>query len=90
MRRSHCNRLTPQTSYLPPRPTIPDFIATALVKPRATLSGRAATHQMAEDFRSLGGQTRDDLIRLGWTAAQVDALSAAAIVKAQALAGPSL
>lgn len=92
MRRSTCNRLPGRTSFLPARPAIPAFIDSALIKPRAGLPSSAATSQMAEDFRATGaaGLTRDDLLRLGWTSEQIDELSLAAIVKAQALAGPAL
>jgi len=92
MRRSTCNRLPGRPSFLPAQPTIPAFIDSALVKPRAGLAGHSAVSQLAEDFRATGpaGLTRDDLLRLGWTAEQIDNLAHAAIVKAQALAGPAL
>jgi hypothetical protein len=92
MRRSTCNRL-PGLSRPPAAvPSIPPYIKTALIAPRAGMAAAAAKLQMAEDFRATGpsGLTRDDLIRLGWTPAQIDSLSGAAVLKAQELAGPQL
>jgi hypothetical protein len=54
---------------------------------RAALSDRAATAQMADDFRVMIAQKgcveRDDLELLGWRPAQIDGLGPAARLRAQ-------
>lgn len=94
MRRSSCNRLPGIPSFIAPQATVPGFIDSALTKPRASLEGKSATRQMAEDMRQAGhregGVTRDDLSRMGWTALQIDQHAAAANIQAQALAGATL
>jgi hypothetical protein len=86
----HCNRLPGTASARPQLIVIAGFIDSALIKPRAGMSESAALRQMADDFRTLQGPTRADLMALGWTGRQIDELSMPAIVKAQALAGPAL
>ena len=94
MRRSACNRLPPLASPLRPQPAIPAYIDTALVRPRAGLTGTAAVRQLAEDFRQAayraGGVSHDDLALLGWTGAQLTEHAVAANLLAQQLAGASL
>lgn len=79
---------------LRPLPTVPAFIATALVAPRAKLSDGEATRQMADDMRQAayreGGVTRESLLLLGYTGAQIERLAATARRHAQAAAGMSL
>lgn len=91
MRRSACNTLKSGRSSLSPTITIPAFIDSALVPPRATLSGNTATRCMAEDMRQAsqreGGLSRDDLLLLGWTSTQIDTIVPAARRRAQALIG---
>ena len=93
MRRRNCNRL-PASSTLQPAITVSSLIDSALVRPRASLTGHKATAQMAEDMRQgghrEGGVTERDLELLGWTAAQVRDLAAAANIRAQSLAGASV
>jgi hypothetical protein len=93
-RRSRCNRLTPAPSILPAQATVPGYIATALVAPRAGLKGAAATAQMAEDMRQAGhregGITEGDLQLLGWTKGQIAEIGAAANIRAQQLAGATV
>lgn len=90
MRRSTCNRLTPGRSFLAAAPSIPSFIATSFVKPRAAMSPAEATRQMAEDMRAAayreGGISQDELETLGFTLAQIKTLGAAARQRAQLLA----
>jgi hypothetical protein len=94
MRRSHCNTLPGLSRILPSQPSIPSFIATALVAPRATLPTGAAKRQMAEDMRQAsqreGGISRDDLQLLGWTPLQIDTLAPAARQLAQSMSGMSI
>ncbi|MHC2241520.1 hypothetical protein [Bradyrhizobium elkanii] len=94
MRRTSCNRL-PAASRAPTiQPTVPDYIDTALVKPRSPLSPSETVKRMADDMRAAsyreGGITEDDLERLGFTRAQIKAHAADARVLAHQLAGPSL
>lgn len=90
----HCNRLP--AAKLAPAPyfTVPDFIDSALVSPRAALAPTAAVKRMADDMRQAdyreGGITEDDLARLGWTSGQIKTLGADARAMAQMLAGASL
>lgn len=94
MRRSACNRLPAVRRLLPAQASIPAFIDTAFVKPRAGLTGSAAVRQLAEDFRQgahrEGGVSRDDLAVMGWTKAQLDAHAADANARAQQLSGATL
>lgn len=94
MRRSSCNRLSSRPSFLPSQPSIPAFIDSALVKPRAAMTGAAAVRQLADDFRQAyhreGGVDSLHLKALGWTAAQLIEYGDAANVRAQALAGAAL
>lgn len=84
-------RLPGVTTTFQPQPTIPCYIATSFVKPRAGLPDDVAKRQMASDMREAshreGGMTRDDLKLLGWTGAQIDRLGDAARVRAQAMSG---
>ena len=90
MRRRYCNKLTP-ISTLRTQATVSALIDSSLTKPRASLTGEAATAQMAEDMRHAGqregGITDRDLELLGWTAGQVKELAGAANIRAQRLAG---
>jgi hypothetical protein len=94
MRRRYCNRITAGPSFLPQPPTIPAFIDSALVKPRAGLEGQAAIRQLAEDMRQAahreGGLSRDELQLMGWTSTQLDELAGRARIRAQSLAGMTL
>jgi hypothetical protein len=94
MRRSTCNRLPASSTSLRPQAIVPAFIDTALVAPRASLSGDAAVAQMADDMRLTGhregGMTERDLELKGWTFDQVKALAPRANLRAQRLAGASL
>lgn len=94
MRRSTCNRLSGVSLHLNLQASVPAFIASAFVKPRATMAPAEAKRQMAEDMRQAGqregGVTRDDLSRMGWTSEQIDTLAAAANIRAQQLAGATL
>lgn len=80
-------RIPAAASVLAPLPSIPPFIGTALVAPRAGLTGREAVRQMADDFRQAayreGGITRDGLALLGWKASQIDTLAGEARELAQ-------
>lgn len=91
MRRSRCNVVKAGPSSFRPALTIPAFIDSALTPPRAALQGETATRVMAEDMRQAaqreGGLSRDDMLLLGWTCSQIDALVPAARQRAQALAG---
>lgn len=90
MRRSHCNRLPAATRPRPVQPSIAPFVDTSLVPARAGLDATATVAQMASDMREAshreGGMTRDDLERLGYTAAQIDTHAAAARARANELA----
>ena len=86
-RRTH--DLTPNRSTLKPLTTVSPLIATALVPPRAGLTGAAAVDQLADDMRRGESITRDDLENLGWTPGQLDAIAGKARTQAQKLAGPS-
>lgn len=92
MPRAH--RVPNGPSLLPALPTVPGFIDTALVKPRAGLSDADATRQMADDMRlgafREGGVTRESLALLGYTTAQIDRLGDRARQRAQQLAGAGL
>jgi hypothetical protein len=92
--RSTCNRLPGRSRPLPAPPTIPDFIETALVGPRAMLSPSATVQRMAEDMRTSGdregGITAEDLERLGFTPTQIKLHAADARSLAQRLSGASL
>lgn len=78
-------------STLRQQATVPAFIDSSLSKPRAGLVGTAAVRQMASDFRDAhareGGISRDELITLGWTEAQINIVADAARTQAQAQAG---
>jgi hypothetical protein len=93
-RRSTCNRLPSRRLPLPSRATIPSYIATALVSPRAALPASAAIARMADDMRLAAahgtGITADDLTRLGFTPAQVKLHADDARTLAQSLSGASL
>jgi hypothetical protein len=92
-RRSTCNRL-PAASTLTPQATVSAIIDSALVLPRADLSGEAAIAQMADDMRLAsqreGGITDRDLELKGWTGDQVKMLAPRANIRAQQLAGASI
>ncbi|NEU95080.1 hypothetical protein [Bradyrhizobium uaiense] len=94
MRRTYCNRLPAANRTLAAPATVPDYIDTALVKPRAPLSPSETVKRMADDMRAAsyreGGITEDDLERLGFTRSQIKAHAADARALAQQLAGPSL
>ena len=94
MRRTHCNRLPAASRLSAAAPSIPPFIDSALVSPRAGLSGSAATRQLAEDMRQAGhregGLSTADAELLGWTTTQLAAHTAAARTLAQQLSGLSL
>jgi hypothetical protein len=94
MRRSTCNRLPGVSRFTEPTPSIPEFITTSFVQPRANLSGDRATSQLAEDMRQAGnregGVSREDLQLLGWTGAQLDLLGEKARIRAQRLSGGSI
>jgi hypothetical protein len=91
MRRSTCNRLPAAGTTIRPQAHVPDFIATAMVKPRAGLKGDAAVTQLADDMRQAGqregGVTETDLELLGWTKSQLIELGKSANIRAQRLAG---
>lgn len=91
-RRSTCNRLPAAASSFTftPQVTVSALIDSALVPPRAALAEGPATVQLAEDMRRQDGITRDDLIVLGWTPDQLDALAGRARTRAQRLAGASV
>lgn len=90
----HCNRLPaaqrPPLGYF----SVPGFIDTALVAPRAGLAPTAAVKRMADDMRQAGyregGISEDDLARLGWSSGQIKTYGADARALAQQLAGASL
>ncbi|WP_128089575.1 hypothetical protein [Bradyrhizobium viridifuturi] len=94
MRRTFCNRLPAAGRALSALAIVPDYIDTALVKPRAPLSPSETVRRMADDMREAsyreGGLTEDDLERKGFTRAQIKAHAADARALAQQLAGPSL
>ncbi len=90
MPRSTCNRLPALSRPQAACGTVPEFIDTALIEPRAGLSAAAALGRMADDFRSFPGMTREDMLRLGWKAEQIDTISAKATIRAQELTGASL
>ncbi|WP_316184673.1 hypothetical protein [Bradyrhizobium sp. SZCCHNRI1003] len=94
MRRRYCNRLPGRSRPLAAQPTIAAFIDSALTLPRAGLSGSALIKRMAEDMREAGhregGITEDDLLRRGFTSAQIKLHAADARALAQQLAGASL
>lgn len=85
------SRLPGVTTTFQPRPSIPGYIGTSFVQPRAGLPDDAAKRQMASDMREAyhreGGVTRDDLKLLGWTGGQIDRLADAARIRAQAMSG---
>lgn len=84
-------RLPGITSTPCPQPRIASFIASSMVRPRASMADPAALLQMADDMREAnyreGGMTRDGLLLLGWTPKQIDRLSQPARVYAQELSG---
>ncbi len=79
MRRSFCNRL-PGLTRRDASPSIPAFIATSFVAPRAQMTDVQATAQMAEDMRAgayrEGGVSEHDLEVLGFTPRQIRELGA--------------
>ena len=93
-RRSTCNRLPARRIKQRSRPSIPDFIATALVAPRAGLSPSDTVTRMAEDMREAayreGGVSEADLLRRGYTATQIKLHGEDARALAQQLSGASL
>lgn len=90
-RNSHCNRLPAlRRPALFPQATVPAFIDSALVKPRAAMTPAQALNQMTDDIRQSQGLTREDMQRLGWRSDQIDALGPDANIRAQALAGASV
>ncbi|UFX41824.1 hypothetical protein HAP47_0021200 [Bradyrhizobium sp. 41S5] len=94
MRRPSCNRLPAISRPAAARAKVPEYIDTALVKPRAPLSPSETVKRMADDMRAAsyreGGITEDDLERLGFTRSQIKAHAADARALAHQLAGPSL
>ncbi len=94
MRRTSCNRLPAARRPQAAQAAVPDYIDTALVRPRAPLSPSETIKRMADDMREAsyreGGLTEEDLERKGFTRAQVKAYAADARIMAQHLAGPSL
>jgi hypothetical protein len=82
MRRSHCNRLPSRASRLPPQPSIPGYIKSSLVAPRAALGPIETIEQMASDMREAayreGGLTREGLELLGYSSTQIDTHAGAA------------
>lgn len=94
MRRPSCNRLPALIRATAAQATVPDYIDTALVKPRSPLSPSETIKRMADDMRAAsyreGGITEDDLERLGFTRSQIKAHAADARALAHQLAGPSL
>lgn len=93
MRRTSCNHL-PALSRSQAQPSVPHYIDTALVRPRADLSPTETIKRMADDMRSAGyregGITEGDLERLGFTRGQIKTHAADARALAQRLAGASL
>jgi hypothetical protein len=93
MRRAirHCNRLTARPTFFPARATIPAFIASSTVKPRAAMGPAETVRQMADDMRQAesreGGVTESDLRTLGFTAGQIKTHGEDARLRAQQLAG---
>jgi hypothetical protein len=94
MRRRHCNRLPGKARPLAALPSIPSYIDTALVAPRARLSPTETVRRMAEDMREAayreGGVSEADLLGRGYTAAQIKQHADDARTLAQQLAGASL
>ncbi|QDM32068.1 hypothetical protein FNL55_12550 [Tardiphaga sp. vice352] len=88
-RHNRCNRLPPAPSTLRTQATVSALIDSAMVQPRAGLTGAAAVAQLADDMRRSESITRDDLETLGWTSGQLDALAGKARTRAQRLAGAS-
>lgn len=83
-------RMPGAATRFPPPATVPNFIDSSIVSPRADMSGEQATRQMARDMQEAafreGGMTRDALELLGWSAAQIDTLVPAARAAADRLA----
>lgn len=94
MRRRYANRLPAAPSRLCTQAAVSAIIDSALVPPRAGLTGEAAVAQMADDMRLAsqreGGVTDRELELKGWTSAQVKALAPRANIRAQQLAGASV
>jgi hypothetical protein len=88
-RQSRCNRLPAAPSTLRAQATVSALIDSALVKPRAGMTGDAAIAQLADDMRRSESITRYDLETLGWTPGQLDAIGGKARTRAQRLAGAS-
>jgi hypothetical protein len=85
-----CNRL-PAARTLKPQVTVSALIESALVRPRASLSGTDAVAQLADDMRRSETATRADLETMGWDRDQLnDTLIGKARVRAQRLAGASV
>lgn len=94
MRSSSRPRRMPGVTSTPrPRPTIPNFIDTSLVRARSALSDGEATRQMASDMREAayreGGLTEHGLELLGYTPRQITSLVPPARIMANELAGLS-
>jgi hypothetical protein len=94
MSRRHRHTLSPAPTTIRAQAAVSALIDSALVKPRAGLTGGAATDRLADDMRQAsqreGGISRDELEALGWTHAQLETLGSAARVKAQRLAGATV
>jgi hypothetical protein len=88
-RRTRCNHLNASPSTLRTQATVSALIDSAMVQPRAGLTGAAAVAQLADDMRRSESITRDDLETLGWTPGQLDAIGGKARTRAQRLAGAS-
>ncbi len=90
MRRRHANRLPAAPGQIQQQPSIPSFIASAIAPKRAQLKDGAAVNQLAEDMRAAyhreGGISHDELLGLGWTAAQLGSHAEKARSRAQHLA----
>lgn len=77
-RRSTCNKLPGTATRFAPHASVPGFIDSSLVGPRAALTDAEATTRMASDMREAlareGGLDREDLERLGYTGQQIERL----------------
>jgi hypothetical protein len=89
LRFHRCNRL-PATRTVKSQASVSALIRSALVRPRASLSGSDAIAQLADDMRRSETATRADLETMGWTPDQLDALGDKARTRAQRLAGASV
>ncbi len=90
MRRSNCNRLPARGSRFTPQASVPAFIATSMVPPRAGLADSAVVRRMASDMREAayreGGLTVDGMKLLGYTPAQISTHADAARIMADQMA----